>query len=212
MYRRINGKVYGVLTDFDLSSWTVALAGDYTKTSQKRTGTPPFMAHGLLAGTDPLHLYRHDVESLFYMMLIVATRYEIEPPRTGKRRKGGMRTRKGLVELPFHDWFDPPSYKALADSKQIFLLDMPHIDLSPAFEDFGDWLEDIRTAFYDGLLAKKSHRGSVLLAHRKTRSGGRAIRSFDDATLGGHICYYTLTGSARNLQGKLEGLIVRYDS
>ena len=123
-----------------------------------------------------------------------------------------MRTREGLVELPFHDWFDPPSYKALADSKQVFLSDTRDIHLSPAFEDFGDWIEGVRIAFYDGLLAKKAHEGSVRLAYRKTRSGGRAPPPFDDATLGGHICYYTLIDSARNLQGKLEGLIVRYDS
>ena len=30
------------------------------------------MAHGLLDGSDPIHLYRHDLESLFYTTLILA--------------------------------------------------------------------------------------------------------------------------------------------
>ena len=84
MYRSIEEagekpkKVYGVLTDYDLSSWTNSLNPDYTKTSQQRTGTPPYMAQELLRGLSPLHLYRHDVESLFYVMLLVSARHSIE--------------------------------------------------------------------------------------------------------------------------------------
>ena len=47
-------RVYGVLTDYDLSSWTEELTDDYSKTSQERTGTPPYMAHELLAETGVL--------------------------------------------------------------------------------------------------------------------------------------------------------------
>src|ERR1700753_780866 len=53
-------KVYGVVTEYDLSSWTEHLKGDYTRTSQQRTGTPPYMAQELLKGTSTSHLYRHD--------------------------------------------------------------------------------------------------------------------------------------------------------
>jgi serine/threonine protein kinase len=53
MYRMIEEKVHGVLADFDLASRMALMDDDYTKTSQQRTGTPPFMAHGLLDGTDP---------------------------------------------------------------------------------------------------------------------------------------------------------------
>jgi len=109
MYRVVERKVYGVLTDYDLASWTRTLRDDYTKTSQQRTGTPPFMAVGLLDGTDALHLYRHDAESRFYIMLILATHYEIK-----KGEGGGLRTRQGLQELPYQSWFDQPFYKGLA--------------------------------------------------------------------------------------------------
>ena len=82
-------KVCGVLTDFDLASWTNTPDQDYTKTLQQKTGTPPYMAHGLLLGWDALHLYRHDLESLFYIILILATHYEIQASEEGK--KGGIR-------------------------------------------------------------------------------------------------------------------------
>jgi hypothetical protein len=58
--------IYGVLTDFDLTSWRRDLDKDYTKTSQQMTGTPPYMAHGFLDGSEPLHLYRHDMKSLLH--------------------------------------------------------------------------------------------------------------------------------------------------
>ena len=55
------------------------------------------MADRLLDGTDTLHLYRHDVESLFYIMVILATHYEIQAPKKGE--EGGVRMRLG--KLPF---------------------------------------------------------------------------------------------------------------
>ena len=53
---------------------------------QQRTGMPSFMVYKLLGGSDVLHLYRHDLESLFYVMLILATHYEIQPPT---KKEGG---------------------------------------------------------------------------------------------------------------------------
>ena len=47
---------------------------------------PSFMVYKLLGGSDVLHLYRHDLESLFYVMLILATHYEIQPPT---KKEGG---------------------------------------------------------------------------------------------------------------------------
>ena len=57
--RVIGGKVRGVLTDYDLASWAASLTSDYTRT------------------------LRHGVESLVYVMLILATQYEIQAPREG---------------------------------------------------------------------------------------------------------------------------------
>ena len=202
--------VCGVLTDYDISSWTGPLISDYTKTSQQRTGTPPFIAHGLLGGTDTLHLYRHDVESLFYIILILATHYEIETP--GKGKVGGVQMRQGLKELPYQAWFDKPSYKALAYSKLGFFSNFHHFNLSPAFEDFRDWLEDIYLSFRRGIRSKDIHEdGLMSLRWRRDRaSEDKVIPEFDDETLAGHVHYSALVDPVGNLEGELKGLIVRY--
>jgi len=210
MYRIIEGKVHGVLTDYDLSSWTASLTCDYTKTSQQRTGTPPFMASGLLDGTDAVHLYRHDVESLFYIMLILTTQNEIQAPKKGKG--GGVRTREGLKALPYQEWFDQPSYKALAFFKQGFFSNLGHINLSPTFEDFRGWLGDLRLAFRRGVRAKQTHEEELMfLQQQDGASEGEDFPTFDDETLAGHITYSALVGPVRNPKGKLKGLVIRYD-
>ncbi|KAF9780566.1 hypothetical protein BJ322DRAFT_1112555 [Thelephora terrestris] len=204
MYRKINGKVYGVLNDFDLSSWTASLTSDYTRTSQQRTGTPPYMAAGLLMGTDTLHLYRHDVESLFYIMLVLASHHEIQ--------QDGVRTRRGLETLPFEEWFDQPSYKTLGSLKQSFLMMLPPLDLSPTFEDFRDWLQELRFSLHKGILSECQYKGKVTRQEEGHGAGPSRVIPPDEEILGGSICYSALISPARNLKGKLEGLIVRYES
>ncbi len=70
-----DGNVYGVPNDFDLAA---LLSDDASDTLLRRTGTPPFMAIDL---QDPhksqvRHLYRHDLESLFYVLVMFVCRYE----------------------------------------------------------------------------------------------------------------------------------------
>ena len=206
-------KVYGVLTDYDLSLWTASLTPDYAKTLQQRTGTPPFMAHELLNRIDTLHLYRHDVESLFYIILILATHYEIQAPKKGEN--GGVRVRQGLKKLPYQEWFDEPSYKALAAFKNHFLWGFDDLDLSPAFEDFGSWLNALHLSFSQGIYSKLDYQLEFVEYPRRRRrarsSGNGVVPTFDDETLGGHVCYSTLIDPVRNLKGKLEGLVIRYD-
>ena len=108
---KINGdgirerEVYGVLTDYDLSSWTKALKKDYTRTSQQRTGTPPYMAHELLSGTSRTHLYRHDVESLFYIILLMCGRHTFgyKKDRVTDEETPQVVMRGG--KIPYQDWF-----------------------------------------------------------------------------------------------------------
>jgi hypothetical protein len=213
MYRLIKRKVHGVLADFDLASRIVLMTKDYTSTSQQRTGTPPFMAVGLLDGIDPIHLYRHDMESLFYIMLILATRYEIRAPKKGKG--GGVWIRQ--EQRPFEKWFDQPSYEDLASFKKAFFLDFEHLNLSPTFEDFHGWLLHLQASFISGFQAKSQHDfqrkiQQRLLAGTSEQAGDKAkFTTFDDETLGGHVTYSSLIRPARHLTGALEGLVVRYD-
>ncbi|KAG9217707.1 hypothetical protein CCMSSC00406_0003604 [Pleurotus cornucopiae] len=70
--RRANG-VFGVLNDWDLATPINAKCG----TTNHRTGTGPFMALELLDKVPPVHLYRHDLESLFYVLIWAAVHYNI---------------------------------------------------------------------------------------------------------------------------------------
>ena len=212
MYRIIDGKVYGVLADYDLASWKASLTSDYQKTSQQRTGTPPFMAQGLLDGSDALHLYRHDAESLFYVMLILATHYEIHSPEEGE--SGGVRVREG--KLRFENWFDAPDYDTLGGIKYNFFAKLGTLEVSPSFKDFHDWLLKLQWAFSDGFLAKSYHnrRKRFLPGQGQTKKSDdpNETAPFDDETLGGHVTYSAIVQSSSCLAGELEGLVIRYHS
>jgi len=214
MYRRNwRGKVCGVLTDFDRASWTVDLTKDYQK-----TGTRPFMAYGVLEGSNPYHLYRHDVESMFYIMVTLASRYEIRDPKGSE--EGGVRILQEPWILPFDEWYDgsydQTTFNRIAISKWRFLT-RPGRDLrlSPDFEAFREWLQAIHGSFREGVMAKEAHEDLVekLEQYQRRKKGGKkakAVPQFDEETLGGHVNYSTLVDSASKLKGKLKGLVVRY--
>ena len=190
-----------MLTDYDLSSLTVKMNSDYTKTSQQWTGTPPYMAHELLIGTSTPHLYRHDLESLFYIMLLMASRHTIETPK-GEDEPRVVVRRSG--ELQFQDWFDQPCYDTLGSLKTTFLLTMEPITLSPAFEDFLPWLEDLQQCFSTGFKLQPPPSNRVQLSWRPARQPAR----FDEETLGGHITYANILIAVPHLAGELKGLII----
>ena len=200
-------KVYGVLTDYDLSSWTADLATDYTRTSQQRTGTPPYMAHELLKGTSGTHLYRHDVESFFYIMLMMCARHTIGSSGEGKEQRVIMREGRGL---PYQDWFNQHNYEALGRFKKALFSDMEHIELSQAFEDFRGWLLKLQWRFSEGFELKTA------FARQQQEQEWDGIpvvgaAPFNDETLGGCIDYSTVIKPVHHLKGKLEGLIIRYN-
>ncbi|KAF9643422.1 hypothetical protein BDM02DRAFT_3123491 [Thelephora ganbajun] len=212
-------QVYGVLTDYDLSSWTKDLKIDYTRTSQQRTGTPPYMAQELLKGTSTTHLYRHDVESLFYIMLLMCGRHTFGHAKGGASNGAERRVVMREGNRPYEDWFKAPSYAVLGKNKSSFFLDTEDIELSPAFEDFRIWLRDLRYCFSEGFKCKLSHPSNreEMPQWKLRRAGGSAggVKPtpipFDDETLGGYVDYYAVIEPTRYLKGGLEGLIIRYD-
>jgi hypothetical protein len=58
-------KIYAVLNDFDL---TVSVDVKITS-SKQHMGTKPFMAIDLLWPDPPVHMYRHDLKLLFYVLV-----------------------------------------------------------------------------------------------------------------------------------------------
>ncbi|KAG2092324.1 uncharacterized protein F5147DRAFT_779719 [Suillus discolor] len=83
MWYRKDGKLIGVLNDYDLSS----LADDAGPRGNERTGTVPFMALELLKEQgqrgEVKHLYRHDLESFMWVFIWICVRYRdgVLPPR-----------------------------------------------------------------------------------------------------------------------------------
>jgi hypothetical protein len=75
MFRREKNEIFGVLNDFDLACYV-----DVTENhlgSKQRTGTRPFMSIDLINPTSPVkHLYRHDLESFFHVLMFVTARYQ----------------------------------------------------------------------------------------------------------------------------------------
>ena len=178
----VEDKVYGVLTDYDLSSWVVSLKNDYNKTSRQRIGTPPYMAQELLKGTSDTHLYRHDIESLFYIMLLTCARHTFDH---SNEAKWSVVMREGA--LPYGMWFNEQDYNTLGSLKGTFFTDTPAIELSPAFEDIRKWLVHLRYCFSDGFELKNAYK------KRKERAVNAAeLTLFDDETLGGNIDYSSL--------------------
>ncbi|KAJ7029047.1 hypothetical protein C8F04DRAFT_963313, partial [Mycena alexandri] len=105
MYRRIDGKVYGVLNDFDLS---LHLGKEPRSTSKHRTGTEPYMAIDLLVTEPPPpHRYRFDLESFFYVIAYVVCQYH-----EGKK----------IDDPPFDAWDHLPTTVLLLKKRQ-FLAD-----------------------------------------------------------------------------------------
>ena len=190
-----------MLTDYDLSSWTEDLKPSYTRTSQQRTGTPPYMAQELLRGTSPIHLYRHDLESLFYIMLLTAARHTIGTPEKGRDPRVLMRRSK---RLPYRDWFNQQRYDVLGLFKGAFFEQRQAVELSPAFEDFRPWLLDLQLCFSDGFKLKTPKERAEL----SWRATVKPVE-FDDETLGGHITYATFVTAIPYLTGELEGLVIR---
>ena len=210
-------KVYGVLTDYDLSSWRKDLETDYTRTSKQRTGTPPYMAYELLQGKSSTHLYRHDLESLFYIMMLTAAHHTIDLPKSGPSTRGESGTQGG--DPPYQEWFKTQNYSTLGSIKQSFLLSSSDFSLSPAFESFRSWLKEMLRDFTKGFHSK-NHHSTIKKQEpnwREKRAAGFASEAtstpvpFNDETLNGCVDYSTIIEPTRSLKGELKGLIIHYD-
>jgi len=178
------------------------------------------MAQELLKGTSTIRLYRHDVESLFYIMLTMGAHCKIvrTKPKAGKEAELQVVMRGG--KLPYRDWFDTQDYHTLGVCKGCFFLDRRAVELSPSFEGFREWLEDLRYSFSEGFIYKVYHPSNMPEPPpwKLKRAGGLpggvkpTPTPLDDETLGGNVDYSAIIEPIRYLKGELEGLIIRYHS
>ncbi|KAF5381482.1 hypothetical protein D9757_008134 [Collybiopsis confluens] len=171
MYRREGDNVYGVLNDFDLSLFRTRM--DEGPTSKHRTGTKPFMAYDLLdTAWDKVHRYRHDLESLFYIILILSCHYS--DPTTQ------------ASSLPFKAWFDQTD-DLIASQKYRFLgSPSPILPVQPYFSAFTKWLRDIRLILGMGFKSQPLNVTGL----------------YDWDTLGGHVTYTSVMKDMGSFDGK----------
>jgi hypothetical protein len=129
MLRKEGDKAYGVLNDFDL-----AVDADIKSASSKqRTGTKPFMAIDLLRDHPSVHMYRHDLESMFYVLVWITSRFH-----NGEE----------IADPPLQEWADQGG-TALVDKKLSFMLSLPPPPTAE-FDPLGRWVAFIRKMIRGG--------------------------------------------------------------
>ncbi|KAJ7613921.1 hypothetical protein FB45DRAFT_3276 [Roridomyces roridus] len=178
MYRRKDGQIFGVLNDFDLAHLAV---DDSSPPSGQRIGTIPYMAMDLLVPNPPSHLPRHDLESLFYVLVFVVCQTDSD-------------THPGP---PLRRWKDRDMNIEWAFKSAAFLLDgFPPV--RPGFERFTLPILLLRRVFRNGLNA----RNHVEYIHRSRAQGmvsdeleEEEVEEVDGETLGGRVTFDTFASA-----------------
>jgi hypothetical protein len=105
MLRKKGDMIYAVLNDFD-----VTVSADVKTTSTKhRTGTKPFMTIDLIHPDPTVHVYRHDLESMFYVLVWITSRFH-----DGQE----------IGDPPLHQWANNGDL-ILVENKRSFFMSMP---------------------------------------------------------------------------------------
>ena len=218
MYRRVQvgalTTVRGVLNDMDLSSYRRDLDAR-TATSLHRTGTPPFMAHELLNPKgDVKHLYRHDLESLFCVMLVLVSRHRLPigpllPPATPPQPPPRCILDLPHSVAPFNAWFDGnASWNTLYVIKSNLFNITQDVDEAPynqvheTFKGFVVWIKRLWKLFRQGFSARVAYNDSLESSDAETvplpatgfiepdvKPMLPAPTTFDNETLDGYVTY-----------------------
>ncbi|KAJ3892939.1 protein kinase [Lentinula edodes] len=191
MFRRKDGKIYGVLNDFDLS----ARVEEMNK-SDIRTGTKPFMSLDMLDSYwKGGHLYRHDLESLFYVMLCLASRYE-QPGVAAVEPRAYSLWFSGTNREIFHDKFT-------------FLID-PFVQSLPIrsyFAGFKRWLRKIHRELCRGYRQRPTCFGNLSTSEEESEDEDLQFLkkdndpNFDWNTLNRHVSYVRMRSVMSSFKG-----------
>ncbi|GLB43308.1 putative serine threonine-protein kinase Sgk2 [Lyophyllum shimeji] len=162
--------VKGILNDWDMASYVDENNEIKLSTAKHRTGTIPFMARDLLVdeGTEPPpHLYRHDLESFFYILVWAAFHYDfarkVQRPRT--LAEFSAWDRESLLEAALAKM----GFIASSRAKDPLFRRIPE-DSKPLLP----WMNSVWALFRDSDIAYEMNRNSP---------------DRDDLTLGGHITF-----------------------
>jgi hypothetical protein len=169
MFKQGEGSaITGILNDWDMASYVEDNDEIKLSTATHRTGTIPFMARDLLVDTPPPHLYRHDLESFFYILVWAALHYDFA-------------SKERLPTLPLMQRWDDNALDIALDSKYRFITDDLKRDqvflyVRPECQALLPWMTSLWTLFQDGQWALQRNRNKPGWNHR---------------TLGGHLTFET---------------------
>ncbi|KAG5651797.1 hypothetical protein H0H81_007383, partial [Sphagnurus paluster] len=165
-----DGGVKGILNDWDMASKVDETDQVESSTAQHRTGTLPFMARDLLIdGNPPPHLYRHDLESFFYILIWAALRYDF---KSGTRLATPECIQKW--ESSMEDAYNAKN--TMIASQDRFKLILSHVQ-PQSRDQLVPWIKSVRQLFRRGTFAE----GDQLEWDRKTLGGCVTFEKFMEA-------------------------------
>ncbi|KAK7028549.1 other 1 protein kinase [Favolaschia claudopus] len=170
MYRTLDGKVHGVLDGF-----TLAVFMDGQSSSFPPQNAPPFRAIDFFQSVPPAgYLYRYDLESMFYALLLVSSSYQ-----------DGKRIPPSTKHLEKWDKLDPDT---LFNEKWWFLTCAdPGWRPTAQFSGLRNLIFFLACLFNNGIYARTKFCDQVF-----DDTGSRAVSytdGFDLTTLGGHVTF-----------------------
>jgi hypothetical protein len=170
MFKRDEDGVKGIVNDWDMASPVDDPLGKVLATNIP-TGTTPFMAYELLCEYAPPQLYRHDLESFFYILIWACVNYDL-------RRRKRLSTAK-----PLELWNLPDRARA---AKVAFLVD-PHCR-DEVFQYVGEEFAALKEEWLIPLW--RLFRGAFISVPE-----GNALDGYDMETYGGRITFQTFMGA-----------------
>ncbi|KAJ4481247.1 hypothetical protein J3R30DRAFT_3700896 [Lentinula aciculospora] len=171
MVREKDGRKYGVLNDWDLAVFLNS-QGD-GPTSKFRTGTKPYMSYEQHSDDwQGPHRFRHDLESVFYVILLLACLYS----SPCEQYRPEIRTR-----YEYEEWLQQDDF-FLYNHKHTVIINITwQSSVMTFFKGFERWLNDLQFALCSGLLD--------LAVHNRTAREQHQVTAFDHDSLGGHFTY-----------------------
>ncbi|KAJ3792091.1 hypothetical protein GGU11DRAFT_733187 [Lentinula aff. detonsa] len=186
MVRKKDGKKYGVLNDWDLAIWLDNQRNE--PTSQFRTGTRPYIAYEQQSvDWEGPHRYRHDLESIFYVVLLLVC---LQSSPQANEKVPHTETKRFRYE-EWH-WRDDDFLNLRKCSVVHTAPFTPPV--SPFFIGFRLWLTELQDRLRRGFsyLGDSSVEAAMQEASQSNTDGDSQsdnLPPFDTETLGGHFSY-----------------------
>ncbi|KAF8518126.1 hypothetical protein BU17DRAFT_91226 [Hysterangium stoloniferum] len=159
-------EIFGVLNDFDMACYVDGMENH--PELKQQMGTQPFMSIDLIDPSSTVkHLYQHDLESFFHVLMFFTARYQ-----DGKE----------INNLPLEEWLTLGG-QALRNHKVNFISEsLP--TLTPQFTSLKGHLTSMRGAILRGHNERAYHDLDL-----KNWAPGLPVPSLDHETLNGHLTF-----------------------